>query len=276
MQIRNFLNNNLIIRILFFPYISGKSAISTLKFAHSKDAKALTIFKNAYKGKRCFIIGNGPSLNIADLESLKGEVTFGCNRIFRLYDKTEWRPDFWVCVEEKTLSDISMEIQFISRESTCFVSLHGNKLGVKKNDSIFYIFNHQPFYLRKFKKRESIKFSTDICHSTEAGETVVYNAIQIAVYMGFEDIYLLGIDHNYSQSIDEKGKLIINREIKDYFGDVKTTTYNVQNKNIADAAYRTAKMFAESHNIRIINCTRGGKLEAFERKSLEKVVEKND
>ncbi len=273
---RNLLNNNLIIRTIVYPYFALKILMSDLKFAHSESAKELSSFKDAYKGKRCFIIGNGPSLRTEDLEMIKNEVTFGCNRIFQLYDKTDWRPNFWMCVEEKTLSDISNKVESISTDSTCFVSLFGQHCGIKKSNKIFYVYNRQPFYLKKYKPRSFIRFSSDICTATEAGETVVYNAIQIAVYMGFTEIYLLGIDHNYSQSIDEKGKLIINREIRDYFGDVKTTTYNIQNKNIADTAYRTAERFAETHSIRIINCTRGGKLEAFKRQCLDEVVENNE
>ena len=52
-------------------------------------------YKDIHKGKRCFIIGNGPSLQMSDLEILykNKEICFGVNRIFLGFKDTEWRPD---------------------------------------------------------------------------------------------------------------------------------------------------------------------------------------
>ena len=55
-------------------------------------------YKDIHKGKRCFIIGNGPSLQMSDLEILykNKEICFGVNRIFLGFNDTEWRPDYYV------------------------------------------------------------------------------------------------------------------------------------------------------------------------------------
>ena len=53
-------------------------------------------YKNIHKGQRCFIIGTGPSLSVEDLEKLKGEITFGSNRIFEIYSQTDWRPTYYM------------------------------------------------------------------------------------------------------------------------------------------------------------------------------------
>ena len=45
---------------------------------------------------RCFVVGNGPSLKDTPFELLAGETTFACNRIARLYDKTTWRPSYFL------------------------------------------------------------------------------------------------------------------------------------------------------------------------------------
>ena len=52
-------------------------------------------FENKYNGERCFIIATGPSLTIDDLEKLKDEYTFGVNSIIKLFDETDFRPDFY-------------------------------------------------------------------------------------------------------------------------------------------------------------------------------------
>ena len=57
-------------------------------------------FKDLYQGKRCFIIGNGPSLKADDLDCLKNEYTFAANRIYEILDKTDWRPWAYVVVDK--------------------------------------------------------------------------------------------------------------------------------------------------------------------------------
>ena len=67
-------------------------------FESSHDGKRIAALKDKYKGKRCFICGNGPSLKAEDLNILsqRGEYTFGMNRIFKIFPQTEWRPSFYM------------------------------------------------------------------------------------------------------------------------------------------------------------------------------------
>ena len=50
--------------------------------------KITGFFGFSHKGERCFLIGNGPSLRISDLEALQenGEITFGCNLVIKIPD----------------------------------------------------------------------------------------------------------------------------------------------------------------------------------------------
>ena len=46
-------------------------------------------------------------------------------------------------------------------------------------------------------------------------------------------------------------------------------------KTVKEFFYKSAKEYADSNGIKIINCTRGGMLEVFPRMSLEEVLGKN-
>lgn len=50
------------------------------------------------------------------------------------------------------------------------------------------------------------KFSADLTEGFYDGSTVIYACIQLAIYMGFQEIILLGADHNYSVMIDLDGR----------------------------------------------------------------------
>lgn len=62
----------------------------------------LSKLKEKYKTeKRCFIIGNGPSINNTDLTKLKSEITFGVNGIFLKFPDIEFRPTLmfsWISI----------------------------------------------------------------------------------------------------------------------------------------------------------------------------------
>src|SRR5512142_1402359 len=71
----------------------------------------LAEWKDRCKGQRAIIIGNGPSLNQTDLAKLRGEFTFGLNRIFLMFPALGFPTSCLVSVNdlviEQSLSQIS-------------------------------------------------------------------------------------------------------------------------------------------------------------------------
>ena len=93
---------------------------------------------------------------------------------------------------------------------------------------------------------------------------MTYMCLQLAVYMGFKEIYLLGVDHNYSVTLLPNGEIAEDSSVKDYFSDsIKYT--NIPQIYKSTLAYLAAEKYAEDHGIKIYNATKGGKLDAFER-----------
>ena len=76
------------------------------------NGKALVSFRNQYQGKRCFLVGNGPSLTEADLENIhrNQEISFACNIIYRLYDKVTWRPTYHFISDVIYTAELSEDI----------------------------------------------------------------------------------------------------------------------------------------------------------------------
>lgn len=74
----------------------------------NKRIRKLYLYKNLHKGERCFIVANGPSLTINDLNMIKNEYCFGCNGIYKIFENTDWRPTYW-CVSDGHIIDDTLK-----------------------------------------------------------------------------------------------------------------------------------------------------------------------
>lgn len=229
--------------------------------------------KDSYKGKRCFIIGNGPSLTIEDLNMLKNEITFASNRIFTIYDKTDWRPTFYANQDQVVLENMMEELKdTVSQSKLCFLSAHNYGIcneQVKGFDNVLWI-------AKRFlpPHNNQYGFSADISKQVIEGLTITYTCMQVAAYMGFSEIYLLGIDHNYPIEIDDDGNIVKNDDsVKAYFGEAMVSMSDINLPKVVEMtrAYISAEKFSRKNNFRIYNATRGGKLEAFERVNFDEL-----
>lgn len=227
-------------------------------------------FKNIHKGERCFIIGTGPSLTTDDLELLKDEICFGSNRIFEIYPRTSWRPTYYVNQDYPLLKKYPREIHELTPKAMFFPIDVQPAYGDLPMAN-FFVLRHKDFY------PGDAEFSENLHHYMGQGFTVTYGAMQLARYMGFSEVYLLGIDHNYSISLNEKGIPVMNDGAQDYFKGSKASNQGLNLPRIVEStvAYMTARKYADRHpDFTIYNATRGGKLEAFERVQLEDVLAK--
>ena len=233
-------------------------------FRIMRDCKKIVKFKNAYEGKRCFIVGNGPSLTLEDLEKIRNEYCFGTHRVYQIFDKTQWRPTFYCAQDYKLIQDSSDEISRMDNENKFLGMVATNKYkNIAKATYIRMIL--KPFY------PELPLFSEDMLKGFYEGFTVTYMCLQLAIYMGFKEIYLIGVDHNYSIELNPDGTLKEDKSIKDHFSDDDKIT-NIPQTFKSTLAYISAQKYAEKHNIMIYNLTRGGKLDAFPRKKLEEII----
>ena len=111
-----------------------------------------------------------------------------------------------------------------------------------------------------------VKFSEDISKRVYFGATVAYDCLQIAAYMGFKKIYLLGMDLVPYKPGDKSAVQYLN-----FF---ETDGQERKPQMWVDKilrSYQTAKNYADVHGIQIYNATRGGYLEIFDRIDFDKM-----
>ena len=236
------------------------------------NSKYITDFKDLHKGERCFIIGNGPSLNKLDLTKLKNEITFGVNSIFLNYEKMGFNPTYYTVEDSHVIKERAEAIKNISG-SIKFIPQYAYKIFGDRND---FIYINTILDYRRYKGFPY--FSTDISRRAWVGGTVSYINLQLAYYMGFKEIYLIGFDHNYiiPQSANVSGANILstaddpNHFHPDYFG--KGFSWHVPLTERMELCYLKSKYAFEQSGKKIINATAGGHLEVFPRADFETVL----
>ena len=219
--------------------------------------------KNLKRNDECYIVGNGPSINSYDLELLKNKDCFASNLIFKIFKKTNWRPRFYF------IQDRYARIgDFLNNTKIKYLFIGDYFWRTRK----FYNENAYCYHLERIKNTNEIKFSNNVYECIYDSCTVTYTMIQMAIFMGYRKIYLLGIDHNYSSIIDKNGKVIKNNIKRSHFFDDENPEEVIANVSMMEAGYLKAKEEAENLGIDIFNVTRGGKLNCFLRKNLEETL----
>ena len=236
--------------------------------------KRLEYFHNAYSGSRCFIMGNGPSLNKMELKLLENEFVWGTNRCYLLFDRITWRPKFYIAVDKRVVPDNAEEINNLSCELSdtlfFFPLIFRQQLILNSNNNVFWyneINNHVNNLPYSMFSLDPSEYVYSVC-------TVTVAALQLAVYLGFNPIFMIGCDTSYTVPNTvhyENGdpNLLIsttadpNHFDPNYFGIGKK--WHEPNVNNMIFHYEQARKFCDDQNVQIINATIGGNLEVIPR-----------
>lgn len=211
-------------------------------------------FRDRYVGRRCFIVANGPSLNRTDLSKLKGEYTFGLNRIYLLSERTGFVPSFYVAVNNLVIRQFASDIEKLKMpkflENDCRDAIRADR---------------HTYFLRYWPVPS---FVLDFRRGVWHGATVTNVAIQLAYFMGFTEVYLVGLDHAFQfngrphepQTSTEPDP---NHFDPQYFGP--GIQWHLPDLATSELAYRIARHQFEITGRKILNATHGGALEIFDR-----------
>ena len=227
-----------------------------------KRFSGLKRFKNSHKGERVFIVATGPSLTTSDLDLLKNEYTFSMNSVFKMFNKTDWRPSFYCVADGAVFKKIQGEVD---RQplNVCFVKdeIPWQNKNVNRLPVIPNLCNSE--LLRDSFPSLALKSytSSDICKGIYMGNSVVHVITQICFYMGFSEIYYIGADcSNFkSHAADCDHNINLSRSEDNLAMGIKSD-------------YEADYEYGKKHGIQMYNVTRGGALEVFPRLSLEDVI----
>lgn len=235
----------------------------------TRNERFLSDLRDQYAGRRAFIIGNGPSLRMADLDALDGEICFGANRIYLAFPHTRWRPTF-LAAEDPLMIRGSLE-ELAELELIRFFPEDARRYFARWKSSTF------PMLFLPYFHPSSPRFSRNILHRVYWGGTVVFSLMQLAWHMGIRELYLIGMDHSFmmeedgghpQQAIQDRG------EVNHFHPAYRKSGEFWYPPDVAwqEESFVVARQVFEASGGKIRNATRGGKLEVFERVDFDALV----
>lgn len=261
------------IKELIDKLIFGSFNLLSQLFFHLKSEKRLVNgnkkFKDIHKGERCFILGTGPSLRDVDVTLLKNEIIFGLNYLYKgnIIDKVKIK--YYCLYDEifhgKNISD-SMEILSLLPNTEFFVRTKAYN-NFRKSNLLSDKVNFQACNL--FQHGDLIR--VDMTKNMTAPYNVVLGCIQTAIYMGFEEIYLLGCDFNSFATL----------KVEHFYDDKKNESpsrhmslgYEIKFYSLVAYHHYALEKYASQNGVKIINVTHNSLLDAYERKDYHELFE---
>ena len=290
-------------------FLSGIYAVKLLNFKRTSlnyrrllrenaDAKALlganVQLKDKHKGKRCFILGNGPSLKQEDLSALKDEIVFTVNQASRMPQFDAIRSDyhFWADPSFFQIDDSKAEYQDLlntmhavgrgNPQLQCFFPIQFQwfvqKYHLEQDLNVRY------FYYYGMLLYDGWNGKIDYTGPVPCFSTVVQFCITMAIYMGFSEIYLLGCD-NTSILVNIKSMLRQNDD-RDYAYAVSENEKKRMESLLGDGGlegylssylatfrdYRRLYQYCADRGIQLVNCSAETVIDSIPRKRLKDVL----
>jgi hypothetical protein len=214
----------------------------------------LAEIKNIHKGKRAFIIGNGPSLKQTDLGKLKEEFTFGLNRVYLMFPELGFGTTYFVSVNDLVIEQCIHDISALPMPK--FLSWHAHR---------FFPLGPLPATFL-YSTYDNPAFARDVRHRVWESATVTYVALQLAFHLGFEQVILVGVDH--VTNVPGKANTTIVSQGDDpnhfnpaYFG--KGFRWQLPDFEMSEVGYRLARQAYAADGRQVLDATIGGKLTIF-------------
>ncbi len=216
--------------------------------------RRLRALKDIHRGQRCFIIGNGPSLKQTNLSLLKDEFTIGMNRFFLAFADLGFKTSYYLSVNDLVIEQSVADIQAL--EMPRFVSWRARRW-LKPASDLYFL--HTTYTGPKFSGK-------DMTRRIWEGATVTYTALQLAYYLGFHQVILIGVDHNFATQGKPNTTVVSqgddpNHFHPGYFG--QGFRWQLPDLETSERSYAMARSAYEADGREVLDATVGGKLQVF-------------
>jgi hypothetical protein len=218
---------------------------------NSPTKRKLESIQGIKEGERCVLVGTAPSIDLIDLSKITGEFIFLVNRGYLLRDRFNKNPDAIMLANPYAFSEYGGHILSQHWDYVFLNCEVSDKKPIKDNEIWFSQW--------EYPRMDEDFFQLDCTKPLYHANTVVLAALQIAVWMGFSEIIIVGVD----LSFDEK-KPHFYKTIGNELNRSKSVSVSMAGRMLRGFQY--AAQYIDLHSSsKVYNAGIGGNLECFPR-----------
>ena len=220
-----------------------------------ESIRRLAALKDAHTGQRAFIIGNGPSLKNTDLSKLRDEFTFGMNRIYLMFPELGFTTTYLCVVNNLVIEQTASDLAALDLPKFLAWRSHRHFAQLPLTN------HHLPTFL--YTSYTTPKFSKDVRGRVWEGATVTNVTLQLAFHMGFQQVILIGVDHNYTAAGKPNTTVTSQGDDPNHFSPVyfgKGFRWQLPDLETSEMGYHMARQAYEAAGREVLDATVGGKL----------------
>ena len=227
----------------------------------SYQERRLNRFRDLHRGERMVLVCNGPSLNQTDFTMIRREISMGLNKIYLGFKKFHFYPRYYAAINAHVIEQSADEIQRMA----CIRFLRD--LGSNNclpESALTYLLHSDP----------QQQFHRDLTKGFFEGYTVTFTALQIAFFMGFSEVVIVGMDHRYKYEGLPNEPRTLKGSDPNHFDSTYFSGQTWDNPDLANSErfYGLARKAFEAEDRRIVDCTVNGACTVFEKGRLEEVL----
>lgn len=222
-----------------------------------ESIRRLEALKDIHRGKRAFVIANGPSLKQTDMSRLKDEFTFGMNRIYLMFPELGFSTTYLTVVNDLVIEQTAEDLAGLSLPK--FLAWRSRRhfpgdLSTTQLPTFLYTSYTGP------------RFSGDVRGRVWEGATVTNVTLQLAFHMGFQQVILIGVDHSYTAAGKPNATVVSQGDDPNHFSPAyfgKGFRWQLPDLETSEAGYAMAHEAYQKAGREVLDATIGGKLTIF-------------
>jgi len=232
-----------------------------------ESIRRLAALKDIHKGKRAFVIANGPSLKQTDMSKLKDEFTFGMNRIYLMFPELGFSTTYLTVVNDLVIEQTAADLAALSIPK--FIAWRSRRhfpsnLPTTNLPTTNLPTTQLPTFI--YTSYTGPRFSTDVRGRVWEGATVTNVILQLAFHMGFQQVILIGVDHNYTTTGKPNTTVTSQGDDPNHFSSAyfgKGFRWQLPDLETSEVGYAMARQAYRAAGREIVDATIGGKLTIF-------------
>lgn len=218
--------------------------------------------KELREKEECYILGNGPSLKEIDLTKLSNEDTFTVNYFYK-YREDEFKSKYFVAVDNLFDGEEAKQYLQMIRKKNADIIMFLRYNWYYNNKETLDLTHCYFLYAKQFQEGNEVRIDCD--KNMTACINVVLQCIQIALYMGYKKIYLLGCDFSEYAQV----------KIEHFYDETLPKIYSMGDEArwaaLAHYHHYALKKYADKHGVEIINLTPNSLIDAYKKDTFERI-----